>query len=186
MNTLTEHFPTAVRIDGDAVEINTDFRVALRIMGAFSDPELTEPEKIEVMVRLLYPSPPRNLSAAAKQGMKFLNLGEPAEMSSDPPVYSFEKDSRYIYTAFKSSYDIDLESIGYMHWWKFRALFSDLGDCFFSQLVGIRSRMRTGELLDSERKFIVKNKALVYLNEDKRGNAVLKDFIAGIGKRREE
>lgn len=185
MNALTDSLPTAVRIAGAAVPINTDFRVAIKIMSAFADIELTEPEKLEVMVRLLYPKPPRDAAAAVKQGLKFLNIGAAPEPPPEPAVYNFEKDSKYIYTAFRSTYNIDLETVEHMHWWKFRALFSDLGECFFTHLVGIRSRMHTGELLASEKKYVAKNKDVIYL-DDRGGTTAAKDFIAGIGKPKED
>lgn len=175
MNALIDKFPTAVTIDGKAVEINTDFRVALKVLGAFSDGELNQQEKAEVLLRLLYPAPPINPLKAVKQGMKWLNLGVEAEISDEPPIYDFEKDGKYIYTAFQSSYNIDLESVDYLHWWKFRALFSDLGECFFSHLVGIRSRMRTGELMEHERKFVAKNIDIIELEEA--GESAADEFL---------
>lgn len=115
--------------------------------------------------------------------MKFLNLGETPESKNQPKVYDFELDSKYIYTAFKSSYNIDLNTVEYMHWWQFRLLFTDLGECFFSHLVGIRSRMHTGDLMEHEKKFVAKNKEIVQMkkSEDKSAAA---DFIANIGKGR--
>ena len=38
-------------------------------------------------------------------------------------IYSYEFDADYIYSAFLQQYKIDLNSIKYMHWWKFKDLF---------------------------------------------------------------
>ena len=100
-------------------------------------------EKLSVLIMLLYPEPPDNTASAIAQGLKFLNLGKEADPAklNQPQVYSLEKDSSYIYTALKSSFNIDLNDIEYLHWWKFRSLFADLGrDCFFNTLVSLRSR----------------------------------------------
>lgn len=164
MNTLTNKFPTAVLIDGEPIAINTDFRVCLKIQQAFSDTELIESEKIEILIKLLYPIPPNNLIEAVQMGLKFINLGETPTPPQETPVYSFDKDASYIYTAFKSSYNMDLESIEHLHWWKFRALFSDLGDCFFSNLVGIRSRLKQGKLMDHEREFVANNPDIINID----------------------
>ena len=43
-------------------------------------------------------------------------------------MYSFKLDYPYILSAFLHDYNIDLTSVKYMHWWKFRALFSGLSD----------------------------------------------------------
>lgn len=50
-----------------------------------------------------------------------------AKRSKQPKrIYDFESDDSYIYAAFMTQYGIDLNSIEYLHWWKFQALFSSL------------------------------------------------------------
>lgn len=163
-NYLLDAMPQAVLIDGEAVPINTDFRVCLRIIKAMEDKRLTEHEKLTIMLTLLYPEIPHDTALALRQGLKFLNLGGEAETEKlrQPPVYNLEKDSAYIYTAFKSTFNIDLETVEYLHWWKFRSLFADLGrDCFFNTLISLRSRRQSGKLTDSEKDFVRKNPQLM-------------------------
>ena len=120
-----------------------------------------------------------------QQGLKFLNLGEDMNASKTHPaaVYSLNKDSSYIYTAFKSTFNIDLNTVENLHWWKFRSLFADLGkDCFFNTLISLRSRQRTGKLTDSEKEFVRRNPELLSLSEPKQNTAV-QDFISKIGRR---
>ena len=62
MNYLLEQMPQSVLIDGEAVPINTDFRVCLRIIQALEDDWLMEHEKLTVLITLLYPDPPKNTS----------------------------------------------------------------------------------------------------------------------------
>ena len=144
MNYLLEQMPQAVTIDGEAVPINTDFRICLRIIQALEDERLMEHEKLTVLITLLYPGiSPENTALAIKQGLKFLNLGEPVDSSKarQQIVYNLNKDSAYIYTAFKSTFNIDLNTVENLHYWKFRSLFVDLGrDCFFNTLISLRSR----------------------------------------------
>lgn len=185
MNYLLDKLPQAVVIDGKAVAINTDFRVCLRIIQALEDERLMEHEKLTVLITLLYPEPPENIALAIEQGLKFLNLGEQVDASRahQQPVYSLNKDSAYIYTAFKSTFNIDLNTVENLHWWKFRSLFADLGrDCFFNTLISLRSRKQTGKLTDSEKEFVRKNPELICLSEPKQNTAV-QDFISKIGRR---
>ncbi len=185
MNYLLDKLPQAVVIDGKAVPINTDFRVCLRIIQALEDERLMEHEKLTVLLTLLYPEPPENTALAIEQGLKFLNLGENmnAGKAHQPAVYSLNKDSSYIYTAFKSTFNIDLNTVENLHWWKFRSLFADLGkDCFFNTLISLRSRQRTGKLTDSEKEFVRRNPELLSLSEPKQNTAV-QDFISKIGRR---
>lgn len=41
-------------------------------------------------------------------------------------VYSFKQDAGCIYSAFREAYNINLQTIPYMHWWEFQALFAGL------------------------------------------------------------
>lgn len=185
MNIILEQLPQAVMIDGAAVPINTDFRVCLKIIQAMEDDVLMEHEKLTVLMDLLYPEPPENTALALSQGLKFLNLDKEADATklNQPQVYSLEKDSSYIYTAFKSSFNIDLNDIEYLHWWKFRSLFADLGkDCFFNTLVSLRSRQQSGKLTDSEKEFVRRNPDIISLTEIRQNSAV-QDFVSKIGRR---
>ncbi len=76
MNIILDGLPKAVKIDGAVVEVNTDFRVCLKILRAFDDERLTESEKLTVLVTLLYPETPENTAPAISQGLKFLNMGK--------------------------------------------------------------------------------------------------------------
>lgn len=53
--------------------------------------------------------------------------------------YRFDYDFSLIYAAFLEQYGIDLITISYLHWWKFRALFLGLHDCKFTDVVGYRT-----------------------------------------------
>lgn len=153
INALIEEFPTAVEIDGEAAPINTDFRTCIRAILAFEAPDLASMEKIAVMLELLYPEKPSNIDAAIAQGLKFLNGGESSDDDDDPgyKLYSFSKDASLIFSAFRQTHGIDLEKED-MHWWKFLALFSDLGaDTAFCNLVGLRKRVKTGRATKEER-----------------------------------
>ena len=183
MNIILDGLPKAVKIDGAAVRINTDFRVCLKILRAFEDERLTDSEKITVLVTLLYPEIPENTALVISQGLKFLNMGkEPAmERAKLPQIFSFEKDAQYIFTAFQSSFSIDLSQIEYLHWWAFRSLFSDLGESFFNTLIGLRTRRNKGKLTKEEKEFVREHSELIEL-EDRHSKAA-EDFISKIGRR---
>ncbi|MNV65527.1 Bacteriophage Gp15 protein [compost metagenome] len=80
------------------------------------------------------------------------DLSKKAQSSDSYRIYSFTKDAKYIYSAIKQTHDIDLESVEYMHWWKFVYLFLDLNkDCFFSQMLQLRDKKRRGKLTKDEK-----------------------------------
>lgn len=142
-------------IDGQEVAINTDFRDCLRVVLAFEDNELAAIEKQSVLIDNLYPKRPNNLAEAFVQGVKFLNGGNDGEKEEKenhlPRLYSFSQDAELIFAAFRQTHGIDLETAS-MHWWKFQALFMDLGqDTAFCNLVGLRKRVKTGKASKEER-----------------------------------
>lgn len=156
-NILVEQLPTAVEIDSKEYAINSNFRDCLKVILAFEDPELTNFEKQVVMLSMMYPKMPENRQAAIDQAVKFLDGGkenseEKEEVQESPRVYSFAKDANFIFAAFKQTHGIDLADTEYMHWWKFLALFMDLGqDTTFCNLVSLRNRVKTGKATKEER-----------------------------------
>ena len=77
---------------------------------------------------------------------------EKKDNSKEKQIYSYEFDAEYMYSAFLEQYNIDLNSIKYLHWWKFRALFSSLNEnTQFSKIMGYRS-MNTSKIKDKDMK----------------------------------
>jgi hypothetical protein len=155
MNILIERLPDAVEIDGREYLLNTDFRTCLRVILAFEDPELTNAEKQMVMLNNIYPEMPENIQAALDQANKFLNGGNVEKSEEEgvflPRLYSFSKDANFIFAAFKQTHDIDL-STEQLHWWKFIALFMDLGgETTFSNLIQLRKKVFTGTATKEEK-----------------------------------
>jgi len=169
-NVLIDRLPTTVEVDGRLYDIDSDFRTCLRIILAFEDAELTSVEKQVVMLENLYPEMPENIAEAIKQGVGFLDGGEADGNQEERPtrrVYSFEKDAPYIFSAFRQTHGIDLETVDYLHWWKFLYLFMDLGeDTFFVRLLGLRKRLADGSATKEERKSAREMGAIVELPEE--------------------
>ncbi|MGX8711627.1 MAG: Gp15 family bacteriophage protein [bacterium] len=144
MNVLIDGLPTAVEIDGQEYELNTDYHVGLRIMTAFEDPDLTGFEKQAVMLQLLYPIIPPDTRRASELAVKFLNCGQESKQGDDEAdatrYYSWSQDARYIMAAIEQTYHIDLSTAN-LHWWRFSYMFLDLHeDCFFSRLIYLRKQ----------------------------------------------
>lgn len=153
-NILIDILPTAIEIDGQAWPINSDFRTGLRIILAFEDPNLAMLEKRLILLENLYKEIPTDITKAFEKGMRFMNGGKKADDTdtSGPRVYSFQKDASFILGAFQQTHQIDIEKAE-LHWWKFLALFMDLGpDTTFSNIVSIRSRIATGKATKEEKR----------------------------------
>lgn len=154
MNILTEQLPESVEVDGVQYPVYTDFRNALKTILAFEDGDLTDAEKCAVMLDNLYIEIPPDASKALEAATRFLNGGrqEGESPESDLRLYSFIKDGNYIFAAFRQTHGIDLETAE-LHWWKFLALFMDLGtETTFCSLVAFRRRIKTGKATKEEQK----------------------------------
>lgn len=171
MNALTERFPTKVRIDGQCYELNTDFRVGVKIMMAFEDNELSALEKQLIMLQLLYKEIPPDTQKACELAVKFLDCGESGDEnggteSERTRLYSFSKDAKYIYSAIRQSHGVDLESTTYLHWWKFCYMFMDLReDCMFSRILYYRQQRQRGKLTPEERAYCAQIEDILALPE---------------------
>jgi hypothetical protein len=153
-NILTEQLPSAVEIDGQEYPIESDFRACLRVILAFEDPELTAFEKQAVLLENLYTERPSNLARAFELGIRFLNGGTDTnnDDAAEPTLrlFSFSQDANFIFAAFRQTHGIDLET-AQLHWWKFLALFMDLGsETTFCNLVSLRKRIKTGRASKEE------------------------------------
>lgn len=129
-------------VGGREFSINSDFRTSVLFELLICDDEVKPESKVAQMFDLYFdgnPDVPRTKEAidailafyrcekrenkAAKRLAKRADGGQQAKR-----IYDFEHDDTYIYAAFMSEYGIDLNSIENLHWWKFSALFSALGD----------------------------------------------------------
>lgn len=155
MNNLYAALPQAVCIEGKQYPLYTDYRVALRVLAAFEDPALTLLEQQGILLALLYGgAPPSNTALAVHLGVLFLNCGRPAPEQPagfGPRLFSFTHDASLIYAAIQRSHGVDVLAQP-MHWYRFAALFSDIGeDTFFARLVALRAARLAGTLTPQQR-----------------------------------
>lgn len=151
MNILVDTLPSFVNIDGEKYALKTDFRSAISTILAFEDDELSNGEKVEVMLRNTYADIPENLEQAVLKCQWFLNGGNDDEPARSKRLYSFGKDANMIFAAFRQTHGIDLQTEK-MHWWKFLSLFMDLGkDTTFISLVSLRDRHNKGKTTKEEK-----------------------------------
>lgn len=161
MSFLIDEFPEAIQVGDKVLAINTDFRVGLQILLDFEDLELADWSRQYLMINRLYADLPeeKDYEEAAMQAVKYLNGGESdlegESREAKPRVYSFKEDGQLIYAAFHQTHGIDLKT-AQMHWWKFLALFMDLGsETHFNSLVNMRSRYYEGKATDEEKTYLL-------------------------------
>lgn len=153
MNLLTDDLPKSVTIDGKEHVLKTDYRYALHTMLAFEDPDLTSFERTDILIKNTFYEIPGNQEEALKVSGWFLNGGKEYDDTRQARrLVSFEKDANLIYAAFNSTHRIDLQEIEEMHWWRFLALFTDLGsETAFGSLTTLRHRYYSGKCTKEEK-----------------------------------
>lgn len=170
MNLLTAPLPKTVIIAGKECPINTNFRISIQFELLMQDGDLEEQEKVTRAIKLYYPEMPENIQEACGQLIWFYRCGkdedtgegEDADPGDGKKVYDFEYDADYIYAAFLEQYGVDLTSIKYLHWWKFRAMFRALDDsCEFVKIMGYRG-MRIPSKMPKEQKAFYRKMKRIY------------------------
>lgn len=169
MNILVDLLPIAVEIDNKNYEINSDFRTSILFELLMQDSSIGEEDKIITALELYYPVIPENINEAIEQMLWFYRCGKEITSSkgngkgkSVTQIYSFEHDDDYIYAAFVDQYNIDLQDIEYLHWWKFKAMFNSLKeDIKIVKIMEYRS-MDLSKIKDKEQKAYYKRMKDLY------------------------
>ena len=176
VNILIDELPKKV----GNVDINSDFRISILFELLMQDNELSEEEKVEQALILYYPNLKEitNYKEAIENIIWFYkcgkeevkeNVDEESNMKNrQKQIYSYEFDAEYIYSAFMEQYNIDLNNISYLHWWKFKALFNSLNEnVLFSKIMGYRA-MNISKIKDKEMRKHYKKMQKLYALPDMR------------------
>lgn len=147
MNILFEPFPETIKVAGRNYRIVTDFREWIKLSELLRCTERFTIQIRDMILEWYVDPPPSDTGEAIYALTEFLTADEihlegfqedPEENLEDDAnvrakrehskeeVYSFREDAICIYSAFRSVYGIDIESVPYMHWWKFLVLFEGL------------------------------------------------------------
>ena len=190
MNILIDLLPESVEIDREHYEINTDFRIGILFELLMQDRAILDDEKIQIALGLYYPDTPHDAVQAVKAMLWFYSCGKEKRDPDEAEavgggridvIYSFEYDAEYIYAAFLDQYEIDLQDIEHLHWWKFRAMFKSLKeDNLMSKIMGYRAMTINKDMSDSEKKYYRKMKKIYALPDNRTQEEKERDFNSTI------
>lgn len=146
-NLLLDRLP---QYTNSGLKLRTDFRESIKFELLMQDTKLDEQTKVTQALKLYYydVSKIQNLKEAVEDMLWFYSCGRKqqkvdenkSEEKNNKQIYSYEFDDEYIYSAFMEQYKIDLNSIKYLHWWKFKALLNSLNEnTQFVKIMGYRS-----------------------------------------------
>lgn len=155
--------------------IRSDFRIGIQISECLSDVDLSADERVLNALFLLFGNGCPDFDTAYSGLTWFLSCGGSSyddnatdsgnnDNNEKNETFSFEQDTKFIYSAFMRNFGIDLTSTK-MHWFKFNALLNDLGDCSLNNIIQIRStklkdipRDKKSEFIRLKKKYEIKRK----------------------------
>ena len=176
INILLDRLPQYTQ---DGHRIRTDFRESIKFELLMQDNNIDEKDKVEQALRLYYYDLSKITDIkksideivwfyACGRNKKVDNKTENNNNKEKKQIYSYEFDAEYIYSAFLQQYKIDLNSIRYMHWWKFKALMEKLNeDTQFVKIMGYRA-VDISKIKDKEEKARYKKLKKTYALPDMR------------------
>lgn len=193
MNILIDLLPKSVNINSVEYDIESNFRTSILFSLLMSDEEINNKNKIIQSLELYYPILSINSKKLEQKQKKLLKNYEEAfekiiwfyrcgeeikgstknnnKSNNDLKLFNFEQDSNHIFSSFYTQYNLDLQDIEYLHWWKFMSLFNSLkDDTKLGEIMKYRA-VDLSNIIDKEqRKFYKEMKKLysleVELNEE--------------------
>lgn len=162
--------PTTMEVGGVEYGIRTDYRVIMDIYAALNDPDLEPDVRAYEVLHIFYEDadaiPDEYQQEAVDKCLEFLQGGTPRkkEREKQPKLIDWEQDFHLIAAPVNRVMGCEVRSLEYLHWWSFLAAYNEIGDCFFAQIVAIRSKKAKGKPLDKQdREFYRQNRELVDL-----------------------
>ena len=131
------------------INFDTNFRIGIAFEIMMQNPKYSMQAKTYQALKLFYPeiNQIKDFKKAIDDIIWFYSCGKNEEKTSqkskknkNKQIYSYVFDNDLIYSAFKDQYNVDLEEVEYLHWWKFRAMFNGLkSDNRIVEIMGYRA-----------------------------------------------
>lgn len=156
--------PKTLNVSGEEYAIRSDFRIALLIFQAYSDPDLSDYDKALVCVRCLFENVPNCLSSAIKAAVWFLDGGNMPQSGQAHKLMDWEQDESIIFPAINKVAGYETRTVEYLHWWTFLGFFNEIGDGLFATVVSLRQKKAKGKPLEKwDKEFYREHKELIDL-----------------------
>ena len=162
--------PQTISVNGVDYEIRTDFRDIIKIIIAFSDPELEDKEKAFVCLFILYEDfdalPKQEYEAAYKAALAFIDYGAGEDDKHRPRTVDWEQDEKILFPDINKVAGYEVRTAEYVHWWTFVGYFLAVTEGLSSTVINLRSKKAKGKKLEKhEREFWNANKSICLLRE---------------------
>ena len=160
------HLPTSITVSGTEYPIRTDFRVILEIFVMLDDPDLTDADKSEALLRMFYSERPPDAEAALHAFTDFVDPrhGSQSKKSSGRLI-DWQQDFDLMVAPINHILGFECRAAEYLHWRTFLSAYLEIPpESVFARVLRIREKLRTGKKLEkNERSWYHKNRDLVHL-----------------------
>ena len=147
--------------------INTDFSIGIQMQQALEDESLSTYEKYYVCAEMLFddkiPDNWVDISEAIEWFLTSYNHDNPGKKQKNKTM-DWDVDQWRIYAAFRSQYNIDLNT-EHLHWFIFMGLLTNLEECTFQRIIDIRQKEVDSKMGSEQREHIKELKRIYGLNE---------------------
>ena len=153
-----------VEVDGRRYAVRTDFRVVLEILVMLRDPDLSDGDKAEALLRMFYVERPTDADAAIDACYRFIQP-HPIQQSAPRSLVDWELDFDLMAAPVNHILGCECRALPYLHWHTCLAAWMEIGpETLFGQVLRIREKLRTGHKLEkTEQRFLRQNRSLVIL-----------------------
>ena len=159
--------PDSVTVSGCEYPVRTDFRTILEIFVMLDDPDLSDADKMEALLRMFYVERPPDPENALLAFTDFVDPRQTARTSAthNTRLIDWSQDFDLMVAPINHILGFECRAADYLHWRTFLAAYLEIPpESVFARVLRIREKLRTGKKLEKyERTWYNKNRDLVHL-----------------------
>ena len=155
-----------VPVFGTEYPVRTDFRVILEIFVMLDDPDLSDADKTEALIRMFYSERPTDPELALQAFTDFVDPRHGSQgKKSSGRLIDWQQDFDLMVAPINHILGFECRAAEYLHWRTFLAAYLEIPpESVFARVLRIREKLRTGKKLEKyERTWYNKNRDLVHL-----------------------
>lgn len=158
--------PTSLIIGGVGFDIRYNWRSVLDALAACADPELSDQEKAECLLVIMFPNwediPPDLIGEACQKVSDFIDCGQKDDGKPHPKMIDWEQDARIIIPEINKVAGREVRLDPDIHWWTFLGWFMGIGEGLFANVLSIRQKKSKHKKLEKwEQEFYASNKEII-------------------------
>ena len=164
---MTFDLPKSVEVGENTYQIRTDFRTILEIFVMLDDPDLSDADKTEALLRMFYVERPPDPENALLAFTDFVDPRQTARTSAthNTRLIDWSQDFDLMVAPINHILGFECRAVDYLHRRTFLAAYMEIPpESVFARVLRIREKLRTGKKLEkNERTRYRKNMELVSL-----------------------